>query len=80
MDYIELKTIFDRIETKTKEAERLNGLKLKVDERTDKGLVEIIFEGNQIKVDPTEFKKLLDKNLLSTDTSADFAELKLKAK
>lgn len=80
MNYNELKIIFDRIEGKVKESERLIKIKLLVDERTDQGLVDIKFEGQEIKVNPTQFKQLIDTNVAQQDTTADFAELKTKAK
>ena len=80
MNYQEIRPIIERIDTKLAEAERLGKIKGMVDDRTDKGKVMIKFESFEILVDPAEFKKLLDSNITSNDTTADLAELKLKAK
>lgn len=80
MNYQEIRPIVDRIDTKLAEADRLGKIKILVDDRTDKGKIMIKFETYEILVDPTEFKKLLDVNIASNDTTADLAELKLKAK
>lgn len=81
MKYLEeVRPIIVKIDTKLAEAERLGKIKGMVDDRTDQGKVTIKFEGFEILVDPTEFKKLLDLNISNNDITADLAELKQKAK
>ena len=80
MTYEEIKPIFDRIQAKVLEIERLNKVKILVDERTEKGLITIKFEGHEMQVSPQDFKNLIDKKITENNPTADFAELKLKAK
>ena len=91
MNYQELKPIFESIEKKAIETDRLVKMKELVDRRTDKShpekpnelgqdFVVIIFEGQELSVNPIDLKNLIDKNIQDNSLTADFAELKLKAK
>lgn len=80
MKYEDLKPIFEKIEKKGLETERLEKIKILIDERTDKGKIKIMFEGQELIIDPNDLKAIVNKNVADNDITADLAELKNKVK
>ena len=81
MDFDAVKTIVDRISNKKKASVHIEDFKTHIDSRTTPdGLVVISVEGKEMPVDPTELKKVIDKNKVALDTTSDEVELKAKVK